>query len=76
MKQQTALKLKELCDAKKIEFSPVPEGISVDYDLTDDELREFVEIEYGQTQQSVVELFTAICKKAVKLAVDHAKTEV
>ena len=73
MKKQTAAKLKELLDNEKIVFSDSGTDIVVNYDLTNEELRELVEIEYGQTQQSVVELFTVLCKKVVKLAYEKTK---
>ena len=73
MKLETIAKLKELCDANKIEFVDTGTDLAVNYTLTDEELLQFVELEYGQTQQSVLQLFQCICKKAVKLAVEHSK---
>lgn len=73
MKTETAQKLKELIENNRIEFEDVPEGLAVNHDLTDAELEQFVQLEYGQITQPVVELFTVICKKAVKLAMEKAK---
>ena len=73
MKKETALKLSELLQSKRVTFEPANGGFSVDYDLSDDELRQFVELEYGQTSQDIVQLFTKICTKLVKIAADLAK---
>jgi hypothetical protein len=45
----------------------------VDHDLTDEEILEIVESEYGPTSQNVEGLFHIIMKKAVKLAIDKSK---
>lgn len=66
MKIETLKKLQELVNAKRLEFSDVPEGLAVNHDLSDEELKELVELEYGQVTQSVVDLFTVMCKKLLK----------
>lgn len=68
MKPSTAEKLKELVQSQSVTFTASDKGIEVDYTLTDEELREFVELEYGQTSQNVVDLFKCILKEAIKLA--------
>jgi N-methylhydantoinase B/oxoprolinase/acetone carboxylase alpha subunit len=68
MKSETAAKLKELVQSQRVKFEATEKGIEVDFDLTDEELREFVELEYGQTTQDVVQLFQCILKTAIKLA--------
>lgn len=73
MKIETAKKLQELSD--RLKFEIVDEGIDVTYDLTDEEIRELVELEYGQTKQDVVELFKCILKKVIKLSVEKAKED-
>ena len=75
MKEETLKKLKELAQSQKISFGTVPEGLSVEYNLTDEELRELVELEYGQTSQSLESLFTTLCKKFVNSVVKNG-TEV
>lgn len=72
MKQETLLKLEQLIKDSRFEFVDITGGLSIQYDLTDEELRELVEMEYGQTQQSAVELFTVMCKKLVTLALGEA----
>ena len=71
MKDQTLAKFKELSQNKRILFTDVAEGLQLEHDLTDSELAEIVQIEYGQTEQSVVELFTVLCKKLVKHALEN-----
>lgn len=68
MKQETLKKLQELVQSQRLEFTDVAEGVAVNHDLTDAELKELVEIEYGTTSQDIVKLFTVICKKLLKEA--------
>ena len=68
MKKQTLELLLKHITTGRIEFSDVDEGLAVEHDLTDDELRELVELEYGTTSQSVDELFKVLCKKLLKEA--------
>lgn len=76
VKKETILKFQEYLSQDKLELNSTDTGISVDYDLTDDELKELVELEYGQTSQDVVQLFTVLCKKLVKIGIDYAKNEI
>lgn len=55
MKDQTIHKLREL--HSQIDFTT---GAS---SLSDAQIKDIVNIEYGQTLQSVVELFRCICRK-------------
>jgi hypothetical protein len=73
VKIQTLEKLHEFVNDNRIEFTEDPKGLAVKYDLSDEELSELVQIEYGQTSQSVVELFTVMCKKLVKIALEQEK---
>lgn len=75
MKQETATKLKEYIDNKRIEFSDVEEGFSIDFDLEDSEILELVELEYGKTTQDVMALFQCVLKNAIKLAITATKDE-
>jgi hypothetical protein len=68
MKAVTVKKLKELMDQNRLKFSDTDKGISVEFDLEDEELREIVEIEYGQTSQDVVQLFQCVVKKLIQNA--------
>ena len=70
MKPETLTKLKLFIDQNRIELRESSEGLAIDFDLTDEELSQFVELEYGQTKQNVVELFKCIVKKAVKSALE------
>lgn len=73
MKIETATKLQEYSQSEKLKFTVVDSGIDVTYTLTDEEIQELVELEYGKTLQSVPELFKCILAKVVKLAVEKAK---
>lgn len=75
MKKQTAEKLLELNTAERLKFDFTDAGIELSHDLSDEELKELVELEYGQTQQSVLELFKCIIKEVVKTSIDYAKKE-
>jgi hypothetical protein len=76
MKQDTIDLLKSYLDQKKFEFAPTDDGLELKYELTDDEKLKLVELEYGTKLTGTVdELFVAIMKKLVKLAVEKAKEE-
>ena len=67
MKPETLIKLKSFIDSGRIEFTEK----AINFDLTDKELKDLVELEYGQTSQDVVQLFTVMCKKLVNLALEN-----
>lgn len=74
MKQSTAELLKKHLDKGSFEFVPSDSGIEFTYELTDDEVKEIVESEYGTSLTAPVdELFKAVIKKLIKAGVDHAK---
>lgn len=73
MKKETAELLQKYSTSGNLTFAPVSEGIEVKYDLSDAEILELVETEYGKPVQDVNELFTVIIKKVVKLALENAK---
>lgn len=60
MKAATFLLMKHYIDSGKL----TPGTFS--HSLTDEELLRLVELEYGQTLQDVLQLFTVMCKKYVK----------
>lgn len=70
MKPETLQLLAQLQSQSRIEFTDTGTDLAINYDLTDNELRELVELEYGKTSQSLEELFKCLCKKAVKLALE------
>jgi hypothetical protein len=70
MKKETLTKLAELVKAERLKFEDVPEGLAVNHDLTDDELKELVQLEYGNVTQDTVALFTVMCKKLAKQALE------
>jgi hypothetical protein len=74
MKPQTLQLLKKHLD--RFKFDTSPEGLNFEHDLSDDEIKEIVESEYGTTLTgSVEELFIAIIKKLIKQGMEHAKKE-
>lgn len=68
MKALTVKKLKQLMDENKLKFTDTEKGLNVDFALEDEELKEIVELEYGPTNQDVVQLFQCIVKKLVQTA--------
>ena len=70
MKQETLLKLQELTQNSRLQFEDVAEGLAVNHDLSDSEMLELVQIEYGTITQPVEELFAVICKKLVRQALE------
>lgn len=76
MKLDTANLLKAHLENKKFEIIPVDEGISFEYELTDEEILGIVEAEYGSSiTQPVPDLFKVIVKDLLKTAVEFAKKE-
>lgn len=76
MKLETANLLKAHLENKKFEITPAEGGISFEYDLTDDDILEIVEAEYGTSiTQPVPDLFKVIVKDLLKTAVEFAKKE-
>lgn len=71
MKQQTADKLRSFLPRFQFDFTE--KGLEINHDLTDSEILDIVEQEYGTNPQNVDSLFHIIMKKAVKLAVENAK---
>lgn len=71
MKKQTAETLQKYLPRFSFEFTE--KGLEIDYDLTDSEILDIVEQEYGTNPQNPDTLFQIIMKKAVKLAVENAK---
>lgn len=67
LKIETATKLQEFSQSDKLKFEIVDTGIDVTYTLTDEEILELVELEYGQTAQDVLELFKCILSKQLNL---------
>lgn len=76
MKSETLSLLKQHLDAGKFEFVPVESGIQFDYELSDDEVKDIVEKEYGANFVGPVEeLFKVIVKKLISIGIEHAKKE-
>lgn len=71
MKKQTAETLQKYLP--RFSFALETEGLKIDHDLTDEEILEIVESEYGSTSQNVENLFHIIMKKAVKMAVENSR---
>ena len=76
MKQQTADLIKKHFDNNRFEFAPVDSGLSFNHDLSDDEIIELVQSEYGTSlTQSTDELFKVILKKLMNMGIEHAKKD-
>lgn len=74
MKQTTAELLKKHLDKGSFEFVPSDSGIEFTYELTDGEVQEIVESEYGTSLTAPVdELFKAVIKKVINIGIEHAK---
>lgn len=73
MKKETAELLQKYTTSGNMTFAPVDEGIEVKYNLSDAEILELVEAEYGNPVQDVNELFTVIIKNVVKMALENVK---
>jgi hypothetical protein len=74
MKPETATLLKKHLENNKFEFTNTEEGLAFNYELTDDEVLEIVNAEYGPNLVGdVEELFKSIVKKLVKLGAEHGK---
>jgi hypothetical protein len=74
MKSETAHLLKKHFEAGKFTFAPIDTSVQVDYDLSDAEVKEIVETEYGTALSGPVEdLFKVIVKKLLSLGIEHAK---
>lgn len=70
MKKETLLKLKKLVKDERLEFVEDSEGLAINYTMSDEELRELVETEYGPTYQPIEELFKVMIKKLLKNALE------
>ena len=77
MKPETsALLLAHYID-KKFHFFASEAGLELDHKLTDDEVKELVELEYGKTLTApVTELFVVIMKKLARSASDKVCQDV
>jgi hypothetical protein len=77
MKPETANLLKSHLDQHRFKFVDSELGLELEHDFSDDEKKELVELEYGPKLVAPVdELFVAIMKKLIKLAVNKAKEEI
>lgn len=73
MKSTTAELLKKHLDDNRFTIAPSSEGLKFDYELSDEEVAEIVEAEYGATLSAPVEdLFKVIIKKLVKMGFENA----
>lgn len=76
MKPETAALFKKHLDNDKFAFIPSENGLAFNYELTDDEVLEIVNAEYGpELVGDVEDLFKSIVKKLVKLGAEHASTQ-
>lgn len=77
MKLETANLLKTHHEAGKFEFESKDSQIEFQHDLSDSDILEIVESEYGKSiVQPVPDLFRAIIKGLLKTAIEFAKKEV
>lgn len=76
MKTQTALIIQSYKDANQLKFEHTEKGIELEHNLSDEQMRQLVEAEYGSSLTSTVdELFKVIMKNLVKSALEKAKSE-
>lgn len=77
MKIETANLLKQHLEDKKFEIKPTDKGLEFNYELSDGEVLEIVEAEYGKSiVQPVPDLFKIIVKDLLKLGIEYAKKDV
>lgn len=76
MKKETIELLEQFLKDRKFQFIDSSRGLELEYSITDEEKTKLVNLEYGNhLSSSVDELFVAIMKKLVKLAVEKAKED-
>lgn len=75
MKKETAELIQKYTQSGKITMESVEEGLKIESDLTDDQVLELVQLEYGNSPQNVDALFDVILRKVGKMAIDYAKTQ-
>jgi hypothetical protein len=74
MKPETLALLKKHQDDKDFSAEFIDGKLHFNYTLTDEELKNIVEAEYGTSvTQSYADLFEAIVKKLIKMGIEYAK---
>lgn len=77
MKPETSALLLAHYVNQKFHFFASEAGLQLDHNLTDDEMKELVELEYGKTLTAPVnELFVVIMKKLARSASDKVRQDV
>lgn len=76
MKQETAVLLEKFHLDKRLQFNLTDTGVELQHDLNVEEKLLIVNTEYGPTLAGTLDdLFVAIVRKLIKLAVEKAKIE-